>query len=92
RSIGFYYPDWVVVQKTASGEANWIVETKGRVWEGTAAKDEALTIWCERISAAVGATWKYLRVNQADFDRERPGNFEELMRFGIRREPPTVLV
>jgi type III restriction enzyme len=34
-AIGFYHPDWVVVQKTAEGEVNWIIETKGRVWEGT---------------------------------------------------------
>ena len=41
-AIGFYHPDWVVVQKTKAGEVNWIIETKGRVWEGTTAKDEAL--------------------------------------------------
>ena len=29
-AIGFYHPDWVVVQKTKSGEVNWIIETKGR--------------------------------------------------------------
>jgi hypothetical protein len=33
-AIGFYHPDWVVVQKTEQGEDNWIVETKGRIWEG----------------------------------------------------------
>ena len=37
-AIGFYYPDWVVVQGTEEGEVNWIVETKGRVWEGTEEK------------------------------------------------------
>jgi Endonuclease domain len=41
-AIGFYHPDWVVVQKTKAGEANWIIETKGRVWEGTMVKDEAI--------------------------------------------------
>ena len=34
-AIGFYHPDWVAVQKTRDGEINWIIETKGRVWEGT---------------------------------------------------------
>ena len=29
-AIGFYHPDWVVVQKTKQGEVNWIIETKGR--------------------------------------------------------------
>lgn len=27
-AIGFYHPDWVVVQNTSEGEVNWIVETK----------------------------------------------------------------
>jgi type III restriction enzyme len=40
-AIGFYHPDWVAVQKTAAGEVNWILETKGRVWEGTLDKDAA---------------------------------------------------
>jgi hypothetical protein len=35
-AIGFYHPDWVLVQKTPAGAVNWIIETKGRVWEGTA--------------------------------------------------------
>ena len=34
-AIGFYYPDWVAIQETEGGEVNWIIETKGRVWEGT---------------------------------------------------------
>src|SRR5262249_25115332 len=67
-AIGFYHQDWVVVQKANAIEANGIIETKGRVWEGTAAKDAALAIWCERVSSATGAVWKYARINQTDFD------------------------
>jgi hypothetical protein len=37
-AIGFYHPDWVIVQTTNAGGVNWIVEMKDRVWEGTAAK------------------------------------------------------
>ena len=66
-AIGFYHPDWVVVQKTRGGEINWIIETKGRVWEDTAAKDDALKTWCERVSAATSTTWRYIRVNQKNF-------------------------
>jgi hypothetical protein len=58
-AIGFYHPDWVIVQKSEDGEINWIVETKGRVWEGTSAKDDAIQEWCERISEATGALWRY---------------------------------
>ncbi|MHB2026495.1 MAG: DEAD/DEAH box helicase family protein [Elusimicrobiota bacterium] len=67
-AIGFYHPDWVVVQKVKSGEANWVIETKGRVWEGTAAKDEAMREWCERIKENTGSAWAYRRVDQRDFD------------------------
>jgi type III restriction enzyme len=67
-AIGFYHPDWVVVQKTKAGEVNWIIETKGRVWEGTTAKDEAIFEWCERVSEATGADWRYMRVNQTEFE------------------------
>ncbi len=63
-AVGFYHPDWVVVQKTEAGELSWIIETKGRVWEGTAAKDEAIASWCERVSEATGTPWRYVRVNQ----------------------------
>lgn len=71
-AIGFYHPDWVVVQRSAAGEVNWIIETKGRVWEGTAAKDAALKTWCERVTGATGFTWRYARIDQTDFDK-KPG-------------------
>lgn len=66
-AIGFYHPDWVLVQKTAAGEINWIVETKGRVWEDTKSKDQAIDLWCRQISEKTGEQWRYLRVNQVDF-------------------------
>ena len=68
-AIGFYYPDWVVVQKTDTGEVNWIIETKGRVWEGTQAKDEAMKTWCKRVSEDTGMVLRYARINQSEFDR-----------------------
>jgi type III restriction enzyme len=61
----------VVVQKTFKGEANWIIETKGRVWEGTEAKDEAIRTWCKRVSAAMGAAWRYARIDQLKFEAFR---------------------
>ena len=67
-AIGFYHPDWVVVQRTGEDEVNWIIETKGRVWEGTTAKDDAIRDWCDRISDSTGRAWQYVRVNQKDVD------------------------
>ena len=78
-AIGFYHPDWVAVQKKKAAEVNWIIETKGRVWEGTTAKDEALNTWCDRVSAATGAVWRFKRVNQVDFDGMSLANLADLV-------------
>ena len=67
-AIGLYYPDWVAVQSELDGQiVNWVIETKGRVWEGTDEKDAAMREWCRRVSTATGGKWKYFRVNQAEF-------------------------
>ena len=65
------------MQTAELGEVNWIIETKGRVWEGTAAKDEAMKIWCARVSAATGRTWHYARINQSEFEGRRPDALSE---------------
>lgn len=78
-AIGFYYPDWVAVQKTKDGEVNWIIETKGRVWVGTEAKDEAITRWCNRVSEATATNWKFVRVNQIVFDKTRWTSLQQLI-------------
>ena len=78
-AIGFYHPDWVALQKTRDGEVNWIIETKGRVWEGTEIKDAAMKNWCERVTAATGAAWRYVRVNQTDFDAQEAHSLRELI-------------
>lgn len=78
-AIGFYHPDWVVVQKTGTGQVNWIVETKGRVWEGTEIKDAAMKNWCERVSAATGAAWRYVRINQTHFDAQNARSLSDLI-------------
>jgi type III restriction enzyme len=76
-AIGFYHPDWVVVQKTPQGEVSWIIETKGRVWEGTAAKDTAMRDWCARVTQQTNRPWEYARVNQADFEVRVPRTLAE---------------
>lgn len=71
-AIGFYHPDWVVVQESSEGDINWIIETKGRVWEGTDAKDEAIRDWCARISEQTVENWQFKRIDQMGFDSLRP--------------------
>jgi type III restriction enzyme len=78
-ATGRYFPDWVVVQKLDDGEANWIVETKGRVWEGTVRKDAAVRHWCEQVTASTGESWRYLRVDQPIFKPETLESFEDLV-------------
>ena len=70
-AIGFYYPDFVVVQTTGTGEIHWIVETKGRVWEDTLVKDAAMKHWCAQVTKALGRQWCFIRVNQSDFTLKR---------------------
>lgn len=81
-AIGRYFPDWVVVQKTPDGPVRWIVETKGRVWPGTEAKDAAVDRWCNEVAKSTGTSWRYIRVNQVDFEHEAPGvkSFAELVK------------
>jgi len=76
-AIGFYHPDWVVVQKTVKGEVHWIIETKGRVWEGTEAKDAAIRDWCQRITEQTGRRWEFARVNQTTFQASDPTTLAE---------------
>ena len=78
-AIGLYHPDWVVVQQTTKGEVHWIIETKGRVWEGTDAKDTAMHDWCVRVSEQTGQYWRYARINQTDFEARIPKTLSEVM-------------
>ena len=78
-AIGHYYPDWVTVQNTDDGEVNWIIETKGRVWEGTEQKDAAIRYWCEQVTESGGVPWHYMRVDQPVFKPDQLGSFLELV-------------
>jgi hypothetical protein len=70
-------PDWVAVQRTGQGEASWIIETKGRVWEDTAVKDTAMRDGCARISQQTRQRWEYARVNQSIFEAHKPRTLVE---------------
>jgi type III restriction enzyme len=78
-ATGRYFPDWVVVEDVGKAEANWIVETKGRVWEGTDRKDAAIRHWCEQVTAGTGESWRYLRVDQPIFKPEALTSFKQLV-------------
>src|SRR5262249_3112924 len=84
-ATGLYFPDWVVVQKFDEAEANGIVETKGRVWEGTDRKDAAIRHWCEQVTDSTGESWRYLRVDQPIFKPDSLTSFSDLVSVVERR-------
>lgn len=79
-AIGFYHPDWVIVYQQGEVEINYIIETKGRIWEGTEAKDEAIRQWCVHMSQKTGKSWKFGRINQIDFDTTKIRAFSDIIR------------
>jgi len=79
-ATGFYYPDWVAVQQVDGGEVKWIIETKGRVWEDTEAKDRAIRLWCKKVTDQTGEQWRYLRVNQKQFEAGNWSSFKEMLK------------
>ena len=91
-AIGFYHPDWVLVQGADEGEVGWIVETKGRVWEDTEAKDRAITRWCKEVSSQTGSRWRYVRINQTLFDaRSSWTSFRELVEASSEEPVPDII-
>ena len=78
---GFYRPDWVAVQKTENGEENWIIETKSRGWENAERKEVAMREWCRQMTSETNNSWRFIRVNQADFES---GNFRTLKQLVVK--------
>ncbi len=72
-AIRFYHPDFIAVQKYNEKRTFWIIETKGREYEDTDRKDEAIQRWCEDMTRQTKSEWKYLRVNQSIFYKEGSG-------------------
>lgn len=85
-AIKFYYPDFVAVQKCEDGSlVHWIIETKGRKYEGLLNKEASICEWCRKVSAQVDEDWRYIRVDQIDFEGQKYKSFAHLL-FTI--EPP----
>ena len=81
-AIKFYYPDFVAVQKGKNGkQINWIIETKGQVYEAVAHKEVSILDWCKKVSAQVGEKWHYIRVDQKFFGDGKFKKFSDLVDF-----------
>lgn len=74
-NIRHYYPDFVV---KINDTEYWIVETKGREDVEVILKDQAAHNWCNNATQLSEATWRYLKVQQKDFENLHPSNFQEL--------------
>ncbi len=68
-AVRLYYPDFVAIQKVGDSEVGWIIETKGREFEGTDEKARHMERWCKEVSSATDMKWHYLKVQQVMFDR-----------------------
>lgn len=79
-AIKFYYPDFVAVQETGEGDTSWIIETKGRAFEGVEQKNRSIMDWCQKITDQTGRRWRFLFVPQSKFDDRSLSSLEELIR------------
>lgn len=71
-----YYPDFIVVQSTPSGEVFWLAETKGEIRPSTYLKAEAAERWCRKMRGHRYGQWNYVLVEQRDF--------EQALKIGVR--------
>jgi type III restriction enzyme len=79
-AIKFYYPDFVAVQKGEnSKKINWIIETKGQVYEAVAHKEVSILDWCKKVSAQTGESWGYIIVHQKVFGDGKFKKFSDLV-------------
>lgn len=79
-ALGQYFPDWVVRTGEGKTAKYWIIETKGRAWEGTLEKDAAVEYWCEQVSLTSGSQWSYFRVNQDFWNKHSFGTLTALVK------------
>ena len=78
-AMGRYYPDWVVHQRVGREDRFWIVETKGREFEGVEQKDAAIIHWCSEVSKDGRNKWGYVRVNQDWWNANDFSAFDEVV-------------
>jgi type III restriction enzyme len=71
-----YYPDFVVVTKK---KENFVIEPKGRVDVDVKHKDDRIKRWCDDASRLTGDSWKFIRVDQEEFEKYRFSSVKDLI-------------
>lgn len=74
-NLRYYEPDFVAV---VSDGTHWLIETQGREDLDVAHKDRAAPIWCENATTLTGTPWRYVTVQQVEFAKLQPGDFETM--------------
>ena len=64
-----YFPDFIVAAREPEGEHWWVIETKGEVHPNTELKSEAARLWCDLMTTSGAGKWRYLFVQQREFER-----------------------
>jgi|GEM_PF-1760447 len=57
----------------------FVIETKGRVDIDVKPKDDRIKRWCDDTSRLTGDSWKFIRINQEEFEKHRFKSIEELI-------------
>ena len=76
KNLRFYYPDFVV--KTEDDEF-FLIETKGRVDIEVPLKDKRAKIWCEDATKLTHKSWRFIRVDQKEFNKHYWRSLKELL-------------
>jgi len=61
------------------------------VWDGTDAKDAAITDWCKKVSAQTKTTWRYKRIDQIVFGAGNFLTFTDLLSVATNTPMPQLL-
>jgi type III restriction enzyme len=74
-NLRYYEPDFVAVLMDGS---HYLIETKGLEDVNVAYKDRAARLWCENATTLTGKTWRYMKVQQEEYNRLQPTLFADL--------------
>ncbi len=71
-----YNPDFIAITK----DTNFVLETKGREDVDVKFKDKRIVAWCRDASNITGKSWKYVRINEEDFNKYHFDNLKDLIK------------
>jgi type III restriction enzyme len=78
NNLRYYEPDFVAA---LAGGMHYLIETKGREDVDVANKDRAAMLWCENATRLTSTDWRYLKVQQKEYEKLRPDQFADVLVF-----------